>query len=514
MKFKHLILSVSAGALALGLSSCENSDISFPDYDGGISVYFPYQYPIRTITLGDITTYDNSKENNEHKFTIYSTMGGSYSGKDLKVDFKVDESLVEGLTFQDGTPVKAMPSEYYTLSGNTLDYGGTFRGGVDVQLTDAFFADPASVNTSYVIPLMMTQATGAQRILDLSTATPIPALVGQTVARTDVDSWVDGPRDFTLFCVNYINKYDGNYLRRGVDNVTGFGKVKVPQIMVPATAKKADSWDNQFWIVSNTTFNTGDELTVSMKVKADKSASVGTQTHKSPGDYLHWAAIGNVNFTEEWSDFTYTGTVSGEMNGGYSIAFNLNDFADANNYYIDDISLKVNGVECVVNGDCSGDQTESFSMKIDQGTTVPASFDSIYDPTKLSSKTTEEVRHKEFVEYDEVIKASTKSLNEVTLPISLVSEGMPVKCNLLLTFDGSDNCTITSATDGITAEGTGSFKSKAESKSWGNKDRDALYLNYSVSVADRKYQSTDTLVVRDRGNAGSIQTFKPIYTQK
>ena len=32
--------------------------------------------------------------------------------------------------------------------------------------------------------------------------------------------------DYTLYLVNYINKYDGNYLRRGVDQITEFGKKK------------------------------------------------------------------------------------------------------------------------------------------------------------------------------------------------------------------------------------------------------------------------------------------------
>jgi GH35 family endo-1,4-beta-xylanase len=59
-----------------------------------------------------------------------------------------------------------------------------------------------------------------------------------------------------------------------------------------------------------------------------------------------------VNFTEEWETYTASGTVAAEMNGGDAIAFNLNDFAEANNYYFDNLSFKVNGVELLANGNC------------------------------------------------------------------------------------------------------------------------------------------------------------------
>ncbi|OPZ94098.1 MAG: hypothetical protein BWY74_00837 [Firmicutes bacterium ADurb.Bin419] len=70
---------------------------------------------------------------------------------------------------------------------------------------------------------------------------------------------------------------------------------------------------------------------------------------------------------------------------------------------------------------------------------------------------------------------------------------------MLLTFDNRGNCTITSETSGVTASGTGKFVSKGDKNSWGNKDRDVLYLNYTVDYGDIKSVTTDTLVVRDRG---------------
>lgn len=47
---KYILVSLIAGA---ALASCENSEQDFPDFDGGTKAYFAYQYPVRTITLGE-----------------------------------------------------------------------------------------------------------------------------------------------------------------------------------------------------------------------------------------------------------------------------------------------------------------------------------------------------------------------------------------------------------------------------------------------------------------------------
>ena len=73
--FKNLLILLTGG-VCLTLFSCKNWSIDFPDYEGGVSVYFPYQYPVRTIVLGE-DNYDTSLDN-QHKCKIYATMGGAY----------------------------------------------------------------------------------------------------------------------------------------------------------------------------------------------------------------------------------------------------------------------------------------------------------------------------------------------------------------------------------------------------------------------------------------------------
>ena len=128
--------------------------------------------------------------------------------------------------------------------------------------------------------------------------------------------------------------------------VEGVGKDGSKGIEVVAGAKESQPWDNQFWIYEPYALPAGTNIIVEFDYKADLAGSVGTQSHNAPGGYLHWAAIGNTNFTTEWQHFKYEGKIASECDDNgtarfRSIAFNLNDIADANKYYFDNISFKV-----------------------------------------------------------------------------------------------------------------------------------------------------------------------------
>jgi hypothetical protein len=207
------ILGISGGLL-LGLGvllSCQNDDWEFPDFDY-TTVYFPYQYPVRTLVLGDYY-FDNSGDN-EGKFKIGATMGGVYENtRDITVDFVLDESLTNNLfNINTGLPIKAMPASYYTLASSqiVIPKGQTF-GFVDVELSPAFFADTLAIGQHYVIPLRMVSAS-TDSILQgrPGTANPDPRIAG---------NWVLAPKDFTLFGVKYVNEFHGKYLMRGGSEV-------------------------------------------------------------------------------------------------------------------------------------------------------------------------------------------------------------------------------------------------------------------------------------------------------
>jgi hypothetical protein len=176
------------------LASC-NKEKEFPDYDYQ-TVYFAYKYPVRTVTLGEDIFY--TQLDNLHRVKIMATTGGVYSSKkDVTIGIAVDNSLVNTpQIFKGGGDILLMPNNYYSLASNNIVIPtGSLTGGVEVQLTDAFFNDPQSIKNTYVIPVRMSSKTNADSIL--------------------------AGKDFMLYAVKYVNPWHGNYLRRGKDVITG-----------------------------------------------------------------------------------------------------------------------------------------------------------------------------------------------------------------------------------------------------------------------------------------------------
>ena len=103
------------------------------------------------------------------------------------------------------------------------------------------------------------------------------------------------------------------------------------------------AWSNQFWIQAPRAFKTGETVRIKFKYKAQHACSAGTQWHqKNPSIYLFWQAVGDVNFTEEWQEFEWKGSIPADANNTWSLAFNL--CSDATNgrtpnvFYFDDLS--------------------------------------------------------------------------------------------------------------------------------------------------------------------------------
>lgn len=334
------IISIYALLLVVFFSGCKNDDWEYEDYEGGTTVYFATQYPVRKIVLGNDETYDISIDN-EHKFIIYATMGGVYSNKTNRtVDIAVVNSLCDNLQFEDGGDIIPMPSNYYTLASNQIVIPkGKVMGGVEVQLTDAFFADPLALKNTYVIPLVMSNVQNADSILSGKPKVDNPS-------RVSASDWDVTPKDYVLYAVKYINPWDAVYLRRGVDIVTEGGQVST--------------------IVRHEQYTEKDEV-----------------------------------------------------------------------YTISTLALKKN--KCTVS-------------------------------TQV-----------------EVWNEAEQKNNTSTLT-----------CDLTLTFNDKNECTVTSASNGYTATGTGKFVEDGEKNSFNNKDRDVLYLDYTIDYAAKKYATKDTLVVRDR----------------
>ena len=200
--------------LMLGIFvSCSNKDKEFDDFDY-TTVYFSYQYPVRTITLGE--DFVDTSLDNEHKFQIMTTLGGVYSNKkDRDVEVVVDNTLVNGFKYENGRELKVLPADYYNLSSNKmLIPKGRIIGGTVVQLNDAFFEDPLAWDVNYVLPVRIVSADADSILSGL----PFPLV--ENPNRLDNEDWEIQPKDFTLYAVKYVNEWHGYYLRRGFDNIS------------------------------------------------------------------------------------------------------------------------------------------------------------------------------------------------------------------------------------------------------------------------------------------------------
>ncbi|SKA36937.1 protein of unknown function [Chitinophaga eiseniae] len=181
--------------ILLLLAAC-NKNVTFPDYPYQ-TVYFAYQYPVRTITFGE--DIFSTELDNQRKCKIMAATGGVYYSKnDVSIGIAVDNSLLgNGLLFGAGKDeILPMPAKYYSLADNKIIIPrGSLAGGVEVQLADTFFNDPKAIKNTYVIPLRITGKSGADSVLS--------------------------GKDFILYAVKYVNTWHGNYLRRGKDVVSG-----------------------------------------------------------------------------------------------------------------------------------------------------------------------------------------------------------------------------------------------------------------------------------------------------
>ena len=200
MKTLRLINTLGFAAIAmLAFVSCKNGDQEF-DYDGETAVYYSNQAYVRTIELGEDQEVDLT-EDNAYSFSIYALQAGGYNNNnDVTVSYIIDPSMVEGksMEFTDGSSksITVMPSDYYTIenANQFVIKKGSRMGGPKIHLTDAFFADPKSMETTYVIPVKLTSATGVDKILS--------------------------DKDSTVCAVKFVNPWHATYLRHGVDNLT------------------------------------------------------------------------------------------------------------------------------------------------------------------------------------------------------------------------------------------------------------------------------------------------------
>lgn len=204
MKRKFLLLGICSL-----LISCTNQEVEFDDF-AQQRIYFPFQSPVRTIILGDEAEGDNSIDR-DHAFSVGVAIGGMYyNDRDREVGIELAPELAQNITNAEGDTLHILPAAYYSATFDRITIPeGSFFGKLRVDLADAFFEDPASVDLKYVLPLRITDGVGDTVLSGVASSIfedPDPRITEQ---------WVTPPKDYTLFGVQYINPLHGVYLLRG-----------------------------------------------------------------------------------------------------------------------------------------------------------------------------------------------------------------------------------------------------------------------------------------------------------
>ena len=118
-------------------------------------------------------------------------------------------------------------------------------------------------------------------------------------------------------------------------------------VKVEAKAKVVEAWDNQFWFRLNQPVSAGTKVRLSFDYRADKEATISTESHAEPSTYIYYDPFGgDINVSKDWSHFEYEGTMDSNNSTDQlpfqSMTFTLNKyFEDANNYYFDNVEFEV-----------------------------------------------------------------------------------------------------------------------------------------------------------------------------
>ncbi|MCR4602521.1 MAG: carbohydrate binding domain-containing protein [Prevotella sp.] len=125
----------------------------------------------------------------------------------------------------------------------------------------------------------------------------------------------------------------------------GIGRDGSRGTKVHSAAGADNNWDAQFWIKSSETLPEGTKYRISFDYRSSSDATVETQAHREPSDYIHYELLGNINFTTDWQTFSKEGEITAAQSGEgtmQSVAFNLSlDKENDVDYFFDNVKFEI-----------------------------------------------------------------------------------------------------------------------------------------------------------------------------
>ena len=148
-------------------------------------------------------------------------------------------------------------------------------------------------------------------------------------------------------------------------------------IKVSTPASHNNGYETQFFIKADEPIAGGTQIRIEFDCRADAAASPNTQGHAGPQQYIAWTPFGNVNFTTEWTHYTWTGAAPQPGDAGTFQTFTIDlDNSDNNTFYFDNIVFWVEDASAgvkdatAINGVNAAQQVEGIynaqGQKLDQ----------------------------------------------------------------------------------------------------------------------------------------------------
>jgi len=288
-------ITVSTMVLDKGLFAASSNAEAGIEYDYDNAVQFEGEDPMWSVTLGT-----KGKKDTWVKEVMISTVRGNdkaFKSATLKVTGTITGNEDDWLDYSEGANAKI-----------TLPAAGVWE---------------ITLNTEYK-KISLAQIEGDEIVVKepVDIVTNNTAIVVKGKAREDLKDDKNNEGVITV--------------REDADDPAG--------VEVGGEGHEGQTWDNQFFIKANRALEKGEVTVLKFKYKSSVDAKTTTQCHgETPGAYMHWSAIGDVNFTTEWQDFEKEFTVPNEADGMWNIAFNMAEIKEACDYEITDVQWYLKG---------------------------------------------------------------------------------------------------------------------------------------------------------------------------